>query len=109
MNSIPQEQMQVETKITDFLKEYGVGNLLYSVGARKTTGFAVLKIFAFVFGVLFTNRSAYMQMLLAGEKIAFHKDTLYRFLNSCHTNWRRFTILLASRIISKTIEPLTSS
>ena len=39
MNSIPQEQMQVETKITDFLKEYGVGNLLYSVGARKTTGF----------------------------------------------------------------------
>ena len=37
MNSIPQEQMQVETKITDFLKEYGVGNLLYSVGARKTT------------------------------------------------------------------------
>lgn len=108
MNSIPQEQMQVETKITDFLKEYGVGKLLYSVGARKDAGIAVLKIFTFVFGVLFANRSAYMQLLLAGEDSEFKQDTLYRFLKSCRTNWRRFTLLLASKIISKTIEPLTS-
>ncbi len=108
MNSIPQEQMQVETKITDFLKEYGVGKLLYSVGARKDAGIAVLKIFTFVFGVLFASRSAYMQLLLTGENAEFKQDTLYRFLKSCRTNWRRFTLLLASKIISKTIEPLTS-
>ena len=58
MNGMPQEQAQVETKTTDFLKKYGVGNLLYSVGARKEAGVAALKIFTFVFGVLFTNRSA---------------------------------------------------
>ena len=29
-------------------------------------------------------------------------------MNSCHTNWRKFTSLLCLRIIKQTIEPLTS-
>jgi hypothetical protein len=37
------------------------------------------------------------------------KDTVYRFLNSVHTNWRRFLLLLSSRVISQELEPLTGA
>ena len=38
----------------------------------------------------------------------FRKDTVYRLKNSTHIDWKRFTTLLASRIICDTIAPLTS-
>jgi adenylate kinase family enzyme len=34
------------------------------------------------------------------------KDTIYRFLNSCRYNWRKFLLTLSSTIIKETIEPL---
>ena len=34
---------------------------------------------------------------------------MYRFLNSVHTNWRRFLLLLSSRVISQEIEPLSGA
>ena len=37
------------------------------------------------------------------------KDTVYRFLNSVHTNWRRFLLLLSSRVIRDELEPLTGT
>lgn len=35
--------------------------------------------------------------------------SFYRFMNSCHIHWRRFTTLLAATIIHSTIAPLTSA
>jgi hypothetical protein len=37
------------------------------------------------------------------------KDTAYRFLNSVHANWRRFLLLLSSRMIGRQLEPLTGA
>ncbi|MFR2692511.1 MAG: hypothetical protein ACLTBV_17640 [Enterocloster bolteae] len=37
----------------------------------------------------------------------FSKNTLYRFLNSVKTNWQRFTVLLASKIINDFMKTLT--
>jgi hypothetical protein len=48
-----------------------------------------------------------MKMKLHPEDASFGKDTFYRFMKSCHTNWRKFTSLLCYRIIKQTIEPLT--
>ena len=56
----------------------------------------------------FSSKSMYMEMKLHPASVSFGKDTLYRFLKSCHTNWRKFTALLCYRIIRQTIEPLTS-
>ena len=42
----------------------------------------------------------YGQRRLHEDSLPFGKDTAYRFLNSCHTNWRKFTLLLAARIIN---------
>ena len=74
--------------------------------SKERGGGAALKIFTFVFGALSAKSSACMQMLLTGGDVEFHKDTFYRFLKSCRTNWRRFNLLLSSRGISKTIGPL---
>ena len=50
-----------------------------------------------------------MQMSLQSSAIPFAKDTFYRFMNSCHIHWRRFTTMLAATIIESTLEPLTST
>lgn len=42
----------------------------------------------------------------ASASIPFAKDTLYRFMNSCSINWRKFTLQLGAKVIQK-IVPLT--
>ena len=60
------------------------------------------------FSLVFRNRSMYMDMLLGNDAVSFSKDTYYRFMNSVHANWMRFTSLLASRISTNVIAPATS-
>jgi hypothetical protein len=50
----------------------------------------------------------YMNMLMEKNESGFAKDIVYRFLNSTHTNWIRFTILLCGMIMMDTIKDLTS-
>lgn len=64
-------------------------------------------MFKYLFALVFTNRSMYMNMLMGTYKAGFAKDTVYRFMNSVYINWIRFTTLLASRISSETITALT--
>jgi len=37
------------------------------------------------------------------------KDTVYRFLNSVHSHWRRFLLLLSSQVIRQDLKPLTDA
>ena len=65
-------------------------------------------MFLLVVCTVFRQGSLYMQMHLHPEQFSFGKDVVYRFMNSCRINWRRFTTLLAEKIIRETIAPLTS-
>ena len=61
----------------------------------------------YLFCPVFRNRSMFLDM--QSEKAPeFRKDTVYRLKNSTHIDWKRFTTLLAPRIIRDTIVPLTS-
>ncbi|XXF53247.1 transposase [Thermoanaerobacterium thermosaccharolyticum] len=42
------------------------------------------------------------------NQVGFKKDTVYRFLNSIHINWIRFTTWLSAQIINETITVLTN-
>lgn len=111
MKSITQNNRQMKSindKFLDFSQQYQLGNILRAANTRKRTGFPALQIFLLVISTVFQHGSLYMQMHLHPEFFSFGKDKVYRFMNSCHINWRRFTTLLASRIISQTIVPLTS-
>ena len=112
MNSIAQtnqSEKQLSEKMQSFLSRYHVGRLLRSANAYKLQGFPVLSLFLVAFSTAFTQRSFFMQMNLQSGAIPFAKDTFYRFMNSCHIHWRRFTTMLAATIIESTLEPLTSA
>lgn len=110
MNIITQNNHQdivISKNISDFAKKYQIAQILRTSNAYKHKGFSVISIFLEVFATIFLHQTMYLRMKLHSEAVAFKKQTFYRFLNSCHINWRKFTSLLCLRIISDTISPLT--
>lgn len=98
---------KTSVSILAFFKKYHVSSALKSANAYKTKGFAVTDIFQYLFALVFTSRSMYMDMITNRLESSFAKDTVYRFMNSIHISWLRFTTVLASRIIRDSIEQLT--
>lgn len=110
MNIITQNlenEKTVAQTIINFLKKYRITKLLRNTGANKSRGIGIAEVFKYLFALVFTNRTMYMNMLMGTFEAGFAKDTVYRFMNSIHINWIRFTTLLASRISNETITTLT--
>ncbi|WP_434577875.1 IS4 family transposase [Thermoanaerobacterium thermosaccharolyticum] len=111
MNSITQNYQidnKVSTSIKSFFKKYRISAALRLSNAYKSKGIPVISIFEYLFSMIFTNRSMYMNMLMGTNQAGFKKDTVYRLLNSIHINWIRFTTWLSAQIINETITGLTS-
>jgi hypothetical protein len=103
-----QNDKQISKSINRFFKRFRVASLLKLANASKSKGFAAVDIFQFLFLLIFTNRSMYMNLLMGKNLPAFAQDTAYRFMKMSHINWVRFTTLLATVISKEAIEPLTS-
>jgi len=103
-----QNENQVSATIERFFKRFRIASVLKSANAYKTKGFAAAGIFQYLFLLVFSNRSMYMNMMTGKNIPKFAKDTAYRFMKMSHINWIRFTTLLASIIIKEAVEPLTS-
>lgn len=67
-----------------------------------------MDIFRYLFMLIFSDRSMYMQMRTGTYEQNFCKNTVYRFLNCRKINWQRFTTLLSSNVINLFMKPLTS-
>ena len=91
-----------------FFKDFQIGKLLFKCNAGKEKGVPVMEIFRYLFMLMFSDRSMYMQMHTGTFSQDFCKNTVYRFLNNPRINWERFTTLLSSRIINTFLVPLTS-
>ena len=65
-------------------------------------------VFRYLFCLIFSDRSMYMQQKTGFFDAGFCKNTVYRFLNNAKTNWLRFTTLLSAKIINGFMKPLTS-
>lgn len=110
MKSITQDYQNdkdVSASILAFFKNYRISSILKSSNAYKRKGVPAVAVFQYLFGLVFTNRSLYMNLLMGTNRPGFAKDTAYRFLNSIHINWMRFTTLLSARMIKETILDLT--
>ena len=111
MSSIPHKTENgndIFDSATKFLKEFQVGKLLFQCNAGKMKGIPVMDIFRYLFCLIFSDRSMYMQRKTGVFEGGFCKNTVYRFLNNTKTNWQRFTTLLSARIINNFMKPLTS-
>lgn len=111
MSSIPrttENENEISGFATNFMKEFQVGKLLFQCNAGKLKGIPVIDIFRYLFCLIFSDRSMYMQRKTGVFEGSFSKNTFYRFLNSTKTNWQRFTTLLSARIINAFMKPLTA-
>lgn len=104
-----QNDKNVSVSIRNFFQKYRLYFCLKSANAYKCKGVPVIVVFQYLFCLIFENRSMYMNMLTKKGTVNFAKDTVYRFLNSAHIHWIRFTSLLAATIASKDIAPLTDA
>ena len=110
MSSIPQNhknENEISDFVTHFMKEFQVGKLLFQCNAGKLKGIPVVDVFRYLFCLIFSDRSMYMQRKTGACDAGFCKNTVYLFLNSAKTNWLRFTTLLSTRIINEFMKPLT--
>ena len=67
-----------------------------------------MEIFQYLFLLIFSNRSMYMNLITRRNTPDFAKDTVYRFMKMIQINWIRFTTILSTRIIRDAILPLNS-
>ena len=103
-----QNDNQISKSIRNFFTRFHISAALRDANAYKKKGIPVMEIFQYLFLLIFSNRSMYMNLLTGRNTPAFAKDTVYRFMKMIQINWIRFTTILSSRIIKDAIVPLDS-
>lgn len=103
-----QNDNQISKSIRRFFTRFHLSSALKAANAYKKRGIPAAEIFQYLFLLIFSNRSMYMNLLTGRNTPSFAKDTVYRFMKMFHINWIYFTTLLSSRIIKEAIIPLDS-
>ena len=103
-----QNDKQISKSIKRFFTRFHVSSALKSANAYKKKGIPVTEVFRYLFLLVFSNRSMYMDLITGRNTPAFAKDTVYRFMKMPQINWIRFTTVLSSRIIKDAVLPLDS-
>ena len=108
MSSIPYNgENEISNSVSNFIKEFQIGQLLFKCNAKKVKGIPVIEVFRYLFCLIFLARSMYIQKKTGVFDGSFCKNTVYCFLNNPKINWLRFTTLLSTRIINVFMKPLT--
>lgn len=103
-----QNDKQISKSIKRFFTRFHISSALKASNAYKKRGIPAAEVFQYLFLLIFSNRSMYMNLITGRNAPGFAKDTVYRFTKMIQINWIRFTTLLASRIIRDAIIPLDS-
>ena len=96
----PQNQILNPDKLgilNGYFSRLKVGSMLNKTGITKTKGASPMELFTIVFNLAFIGKN-FFEGIVRNKKITVGKDAVYNFLNSSTYNWRRFTLLLCSRI-----------
>jgi hypothetical protein len=101
-----QNDKQISKSIKIFFKRFHISSALKEANAYKKKGISALEIFQYMFLLIFSNRSMYMNLIIGKNTPSFAKDTVYRFAKMAQINWMRFTTVIASRIIIDAVAPL---
>lgn len=103
-----QNEKQVSESIKRFFQRLHISSALKRSNAYKKKGIPVIEVFQYLFLLIFSNRSMYMDLVTGKNTPSFAKDTVYRFMKMVQINWIRFTTIFAARIINNAIVPLDS-
>lgn len=97
----------VENQINLFFHNHSLGKLLRQCNIKKDKGVSLECLFTFLLALAFTGKNLFRHMEPSGSYDGIFKDAAYRFQNSVSANWRRFLLLLSTRIIVNSLEPMT--
>jgi len=97
----------VENRIHSFFHNQSLGLLLRQSNIRKEKGFDLDTLFQFMLALAFTGKNLFRLLENPDSVPGIGKDTVYRLLNSVTANWRRFLLLLSTRVIVQRLLPLT--
>jgi hypothetical protein len=107
MNQIVAGIAAVENRINSFFHNQNLGQLLRQSNIRKQKGVCLDTLFQFMLALVFTGKNLYRLLESPDSPAGIGKDTAYRLLNSVTANWRRFLLLLSTRVIVQKLLPLT--
>ena len=99
----------IENRIHSFFHNHSLGKLLRQSNIRKEKGICLDTLFQFLLSVAFTGKNLFRLLNSSDAPDGIGKDTVYRFLNSVSANWRRFLLLLSTRVIVQRLLPLTDA
>jgi len=107
LKPIVAESVSCQNQINSFFDQQRIALLLKQSNVMKSCGVAPMIVMRFIFSLIFTGKNLfrYLQADSSGE---IGKDTVYRFLNSVHANWRKFLHRLSATVIHRQLLPLTS-
>lgn len=104
------ETVTLENQISSFFHNHNLGDLLRQSNVRKDKGVSLGTLFPFLLTMAFTGKNLFR--LLSAPDTAdipsgIGKDVVYRFLNGVSSNWRKFLLLLSTKIVVQKLLPLT--
>lgn len=97
-----------EQSLIRILSALQVGQILRTVGIKKSFGFSSLAVFQLVFTLVFQGRNLFRLLQSEQGQSLPGKDTIYRFLNYPKYAWRNFLHCLSLSVV-RYFDGLTSS
>jgi len=101
-----QEAIQLQNRITSFMKDFKIGTLLHKNGIKKLRGVSPLTLFSVIFSLPFEGVN-FSRGIVKNSNLGFGKDAAYDFLKNPKHNWRKFMLTLAA-IVVRFIDVLTA-
>jgi hypothetical protein len=107
MSQIVTEIATIENRINSFFHNNNLGQILRQSNIRKEKGVCLDTLFQFLLSLAFTGKNLFRLLASPDSPDGIGKDPVYRLLNSVSANWRRFLLLLSTRVIVQRLLPLT--
>jgi len=110
MSRIVPEITPVENQINLFFHNHKLVELLRQSNVRKDKGVSLDTLFQFLLTIAFTGKNLFRLLATPDSPdvpSGIGKDVVYRFLNCVSSNWRKFLLLLSTRVIVQKLLPLT--
>ena len=101
-----QEAIQLQNRISSFMRNFKVGTLLHGNGIRKLRGVSPLTLFTTIFSLPFEGVN-FSRGIVRNHNLGFRKDAAYDFLKNPRHNWRKFMLALVA-IAVRFFDVLTS-
>lgn len=89
-----------QNQFSNAFKDLQLGKLLRKANITKNCGIPAYEIFQFLLLLVFQGRNLFRFLNSKHRDQAVSKNTYYRFLNETSYNWKKFLLLLASRVTS---------